>query len=59
MFVFMCVFMFVFVFVCLFVCVCVYNFPKQGWIHGYSGRVRVGRGSDGKGHWGIWAREVS
>ena len=28
-------------------------------IHGFSSRVRVGRGSDGVGHWGIWAGEVT
>ena len=27
---------------------------KQGRIHGYPSCVRVGRGSDGEGHWGIW-----
>ena len=26
---------------------------KQGRIHGYPSRVRVGRGSDGNGHWVI------
>ena len=33
--------------------------PQQGRIHGYPSRVRVGRGSDGEGHWGIWAGAVS
>ena len=28
-------------------------FKKQGWIHGYPSRVRVGRGSDREGHWVI------
>ena len=28
---------------------------EQGRIHGYPSRVRVGRSSDGEGHWGIWA----
>ena len=32
---------------------------KQGRIQGYPSRVRVGRGSEGEGHWGIWAGEVS
>jgi len=32
---------------------------KQGRIHGYPSRVRVGRGSDREGHWGIWAGAVS
>ena len=32
---------------------------KQGRIHSYPSRVRVGRGSDGEGHWGIWAGAVS
>ena len=33
---------------------------QQGRIHGYSSRVRVGRGSDGgESHWGIWAGAVS
>ena len=31
---------------------------KQGRVHGYLSRVRVGRGSDG-GQWGIWAGAVS
>ena len=32
---------------------------KQGRIHGYPSRVRVGRGSNGEGHWSIWAEAVS
>ena len=32
---------------------------KQGRIHGYPSRVRVGRGIDGEGHCGIWAGAVS
>ena len=32
---------------------------KQGRIHGYPSRVRVGRGSDGEDHWGIGAGAVS
>ena len=35
------------------------NFKKQGRIHGYPSRVRVGRVSDGAGHWSIWAGAVS
>ena len=30
---------------------------KQGRIHGYPSRARVGRGSDGEGHWGIWQEQ--
>ena len=32
---------------------------KQGWINSYPSRVRVGRGKDGEGHYGIWAGAVS
>ena len=32
---------------------------KTEQIHGYPSRVQVGRGSDGEGHWGIWAGAVS
>ena len=28
---------------------------KQGRIHGYPSRVRLGRGSDGEGYRGVWA----
>ena len=31
---------------------------KTEQIHGYPSRVQVGRGSDGEGHWGIWAGAV-
>ena len=32
---------------------------KQGRIHGYPSFAQVGRGSDGEGHWGIWAGAMS
>ena len=32
---------------------------QLGRIHGYPSRVRVGRGSDGEGHWSIWAGAMS
>ena len=34
------------------------NRTKQGRIHGYPSHVRVGRGTDGEGHWGIWTGAV-
>ena len=32
---------------------------KQGRIHGYPNHVWLGRGSDGEGHWSIWAEVMS
>ena len=32
---------------------------EQGWIHSYPSCVRVGRGSDSEGHFGIWEGAVS
>ena len=34
-------------------------FIEQGRIYGFPSRVRVGKGSDGKGHRGSWAGAVS
>ena len=34
------------------------NVLKQGRIHGYPSRVRVGRSLAGEGHWVIWARAI-
>ena len=34
------------------------GYKKQGQIHGYPSRVRVGRSSAGEGHKGIWAGAI-